>query len=370
MQIQLTIGAAIYNIEEPILRAFIEGAARQLTDETELLLIDDCSITNSGDICREYAAANSHVRYIRMEQNGGLSRVRNRTIAEAAGKWILFADGDDLLSDHFVETALRFCDADDDIIIYERLKFTEEKQAEQPCTVTDLIHLPTEAGRELSISCLCLDPTVNAKFNLPSRAFFHAAWGALYQKAFLLKNNLQFPDGQKKAQDSVFNTWTYFYAKTISYLPYIMYYYRNNAQGITHRFSADLPQVMQSLLRHHQTCIETLFPGDKDVEKRFRSHRLIANIIDNLRLNLFHKNNLKSRKQRKEEFFAFIGSEPYKTAIQYFDARESGRWEWNLPIKLVRAKRFGLLDLFVGNDTAFRLLCGADKRIEQMLHKK
>ena len=214
------------------MRAHIDGLRGQLTDETELLLIDDCSTNNSGEVCKEYADADSRIRYIRMEENGGLSSVRNRTIAEAQGKWIFFADGDDLFSEHFVETALRFQEAQEDIIIHERLKFLEQKQEEQPCTVTALTPVKEGAGRELSISCMCLDPSYGTRCGLSSRAFYHAAWGALYRKEFLVKNNLLFPVGQKKAQDAVFNTEAYFHAERIAYLPYIMYYYRGNPQGI------------------------------------------------------------------------------------------------------------------------------------------
>ena len=89
MSVKLTVGTAVYNVGEAFLRRHIEGVAKQLTCETELLLIDDCSTDNSGDVCREYAETYEHVRYIRMEKNAGLSGVRNRTIAEAAGTMII-----------------------------------------------------------------------------------------------------------------------------------------------------------------------------------------------------------------------------------------------------------------------------------------
>ena len=258
MAIRLSIGTAIYNIDEDMLRANIEGTVKQLTDETELLLIDDCSTNDSGDVCREYAEKYDRVRYVNMGKNGGLSRVRNRTVEEAAGEWIFYADGDDLLSEHFVETALRFLDPKYDIIIHERLKFTENIESDEPCTVTKLTELPAGAGRELGKSCLCLDPQIAAQFDLPSRAFYHAAWGAIYRKDFLTGKGLTFPEGQKKAQDSVFNTKAYFHAEHIAYLPYVMYFYRSNLQGITRRYNSDLPAVTKSLLGHLQSCVDTL----------------------------------------------------------------------------------------------------------------
>ena len=368
MQTKLSIGAAVYNIEEPLLREFIENVIRQLTDETELLLIDDCSKNNSGEICREYAERDGRVRYIRMEKNGGLSRVRNRTIDEAAGKWIFFADGDDLLSDHFVETALRFCETDYDIIILERLKFIDTKENDVPCSVTDLIELPHGAGRTLSISSLCLDPELGKALGLSSRAFYHAAWGALYRKGFLVQNDLRFPDGQKKAQDSVFNTRAYHAAKRIAYLPHIMYYYRNNPQGITRRYSADLPEVFRSLMQHLDDCMQEYYPNDPDVEARYCNHRVMSILMDLMRLNVFHKDNPKPRGQRKQDFLSIIDSEPYRSAIRRFDPKASGRWEWHLPVSLIKKRKFELLDLFIGKDFAFRALCGADKRLQKLLH--
>lgn len=365
MSVQLSIGTAVYNLEESFLRAHIDGLRGQLTDETELLLIDDCSTNNSGEVCKEYADADSRIRYIRMEENGGLSSVRNRTIAEAQGKWIFFADGDDLFSEHFVETALRFQEAEEDIIIHERLKFLEQKQEEQPCTVTALTPLKEGAGRELSISCMCLDPSYGTRCGLSSRAFYHAAWGALYRKEFLVKNNLLFPVGQKKAQDAVFNTEAYFHAERIAYLPYIMYYYRGNPQGITRRYSADLPQIYEALLNLLLADKQAFYPDDAQVDASFRNHRIMAIVIDNMRLNIFHKDNPLSKEQRKKDFLAFIEQEPYRSAIESFDPKASDRWEWLLTVKLLQKKNFSLLNLFAGNDVLFNKLSGAYKRLKK-----
>lgn len=369
MAIKLSIGSAVYNIEPPFLRAHIEGIKRQLTDETELILIDDCSTNESAQICKEYANSDSRIRYVKMEQNGGLSRVRNRTIQEAAGKWVFFADADDLLSDYFVKTALRFCESDKDIIIHNRLKFTTQKQEETPCEIKELIDLPENAGRDLSISCLCLDPTLARQFGLSKYAFYHAAWGMLYRKEFLTKNNLLFPAGQKKAQDSVFNTTVYFCAKKIAYLPYYMYYYRTNPGGITQRYSADYPQMAKSLLGHLDKQLETLFSNDKKVKERYLNNRLMALVMDNMRLNIFHKDNKKPKSERKQDFLKFIETEPYKNAIINFNPVKSGRYEWHLPAVLIRKKRFSLLNIFMGNNKLLGICCGIDKRLLKLFKK-
>lgn len=361
----MTIGSAVYNVDETFLRAHIENVMRQLTDETEFLLIDDCSTDDSGEICKQYAEKDDRVRYIRMEKNGGLSCVRNRTIREAAGKWILFADGDDLISDHFVGTALSFYDADQDVIIYDRLKFFGDKGEEEPCGITELAPLPKEAGRDISLSCLCLMPRVPQKYKMTNRSFFHAAWGALYRREFLLENDLLFPEGQKKAQDSVFNTEVYFKAEKIAYLPYVMYYYRKNQQGITQRYSADFPEMARAIITNQRACIQKLYPGEEEVEQLYKENRMISLAIDSMRLNYFHSDNPNPREKRKEDFLAFVASEPYKSAIDDFDAKKSGRFEWAYTVALAKKKKFAKLDYLFKHEKLFRLLQGIDSRLKK-----
>lgn len=367
MSVRLSIATACYNLNEEYLRAHIERIISQLTDETELILIDDCSTNNTGDVCKEYARSNDHVRYVRMDKNSGLSSVRNRSIEEAQGEWIFFADGDDLLSAHFVETALSFCDCDAEIIIHERLKFITELPEDAPCSVEKLVYLPEDAGRTLSISCMCLDPNIVKDLGLAKTAFFHAAWGALYRKSFLTEHDLLFPVGQKKAQDSVFNTETYYCAKKIAYLPYVMYFYRGNPEGITRRYSAQLPVYLKSLLTLLTEQQQRFFPDDADVNGRMINHRIMACTIDNMRLNIFHKDNPKSKEQRKEEFLSFIEEEPYKSAIAAFDAKTYNRQEWLFTVRQLRAKRFSVLDAVVSNDKRFNIFSGVYKRLAKIL---
>ena len=357
MSVKLSIGTAVYNVGEDYLRANIESIAKQLTDETELLLIDDCSTDNSGEICREYAAADDRIRYIKMEKNGGLSCVRNRTISEAKGKWVFFADGDDILSEHFIKTALAFSDTDYDIIIHERAIFSGEKGKENDCTVTGLTELPEGAGRELSLSCLCLKLVSPEKLNLTENAYYHSAWGALYRRDFLLSNGLKFPEGQKKAQDSVFNTYAYFYARKIAYLPYVMYYYRKDMQGITQRYSANFAEMITSLLGHHNKCIETLYNNDEGVKEIYKNNRVITFVLDAMRLSFFHKDNPEPRKKRKKEFLSFVNSEPYKSAIDGFDVNSRERPGWRsskLPVTLVRKEKFNILNIMYRHPLEFR----------------
>ena len=367
---KLTIGIAVYNVREAFLRECIEGIIKQLTDGVELLLIDDCSTDNSGDVCLEYAKDNDRVRYIRMEKNGGLSRVRNRTIAEAAGKWICFADGDDVISDYYVKTALSLSDEDEyDMITYDKVNFSSQKPDETECTAT-LHELPPDAGREISLSCLCIKPFDHAKYGMNETAAYHGAWGALYRKDFLTGKGLLFPDGQKKAQDGVFNTETYFRADRIAYLPYTMYYYRKNEEGITQRYSKDLTEIITSLIRWDTKNIDELYGGDEEVTALFKKYKVIALILDSMRLNFFHRDNHKPKKVRKAEFTEFVNTEPFRSALDEYDLENCDWWGWRLPILYAKCDKFNALEFAYRHEGLFRIYGGINSRLRKLTHKR
>lgn len=62
-----------------------------------MLLIDDGSPDNCGDICDEYALKDSRIRVFHKE-NGGVSSVRNLGLNNARGEYITFCDADDYVS--------------------------------------------------------------------------------------------------------------------------------------------------------------------------------------------------------------------------------------------------------------------------------
>lgn len=76
---------------------------RQMTDETECILVDDGS-------AEPYIADYPWLRIIR-QNNGGVSRARNTGIDNAKGEYISFIDSDDTVPDYYVEKILRRIEA-------------------------------------------------------------------------------------------------------------------------------------------------------------------------------------------------------------------------------------------------------------------
>lgn len=92
--IKLSIIIPYYDRPKYIKR-LLEVLEPQLTNETELIIVDDCSLIPLDYPC------------IRLNENsGGASIPRNVGLDRAKGKYIAFIDSDDLVSDDYIETIL------------------------------------------------------------------------------------------------------------------------------------------------------------------------------------------------------------------------------------------------------------------------
>ena len=92
----------VYKIAEYLPKC-IRSVLAQSSQDYELLLIDDGSPDNCGEICDTFAA--QHPEKIRAihQPNGGAGAARNRGIALAQGEYILFLDGDDYWEPNLLE---------------------------------------------------------------------------------------------------------------------------------------------------------------------------------------------------------------------------------------------------------------------------
>jgi len=86
-----------YNYAKTLPRA-VESVISQLSEDSELLVIDDGSTDETPAVLAELQGRYpGRFRAIR-KPNGGLSSVRNRGISEAAGSYLVFLDADDELA--------------------------------------------------------------------------------------------------------------------------------------------------------------------------------------------------------------------------------------------------------------------------------
>lgn len=82
-----------YNIA-PWLPRSLDSLLAQTHKALEIIVVDDGSADNVGEVLADYTARYPNVKAIHKE-NGGVTSARLRGVAEASGDWIGFMDGDD-----------------------------------------------------------------------------------------------------------------------------------------------------------------------------------------------------------------------------------------------------------------------------------
>lgn len=93
MNPKISIIVPIYNVEN-YLEKCIDSIVAQSFKDFELILVNDGSTDQSGEICEKYAEKDNRITVIHQE-NKGVSAARNTGINRAKGEYIGFVDPDD-----------------------------------------------------------------------------------------------------------------------------------------------------------------------------------------------------------------------------------------------------------------------------------
>lgn len=95
----------------------------------ELILVNDGSTDNSPEIIQKLEANHPEIRSID-QPNSGVAKARNTGISAATGKYILPLDGDDLISEDYIQKAVDALEANPEVkVAYcKAVKFNESGQ--------------------------------------------------------------------------------------------------------------------------------------------------------------------------------------------------------------------------------------------------
>lgn len=98
--IEVSVIVPVYNASD-YLRRCINSILEQTFKNFELILIDDGSMDDSGEICDEFATIDHRIRVIH-QRNLGVSAARNQGLNYAQGTYIMFCDADDWVREDWI----------------------------------------------------------------------------------------------------------------------------------------------------------------------------------------------------------------------------------------------------------------------------
>lgn len=235
MSVEFSIIIPVYNCAM-YLENCVSSILAQTVCDYEILLIDDGSKDESGRLCDELAARDSRIRVFHKE-NGGAASARNYGLDRAAGRYILFIDGDDTIDPDCL-MAMREAAADGTMGIFG-MSF-------------DYYRNDTVLRREL-LSCKYNGNFTPAEISEEFGGFFDdnqlsSACNKIFDRSLIERLRLRFAVGVKLYEDFDFVVRYLTQASSIICIPRPLYFYRLSADR-THldRRVADLDQLQNDL---------------------------------------------------------------------------------------------------------------------------
>lgn len=221
---RISIIVPVYNVE-----AYIEKCITSLIGQTysnlEILLVDDGSTDDSGQICDRYAEKDERICVLHKD-NGGLSDARNYGIDRAKGDLLAFVDGDDWIHPQMYELMLDILEAKNADIVTCGFEQRDEGFANRRYTLEQL-EITVLSGAE-ALSDLWTPSVV--------------AWNKLYQKKIF--DQIRYPKGKLHEDEYVIHK-IFYQCKNIAVIDKPLYFYTIRQDSIVARMT---PQRIDNTL--------------------------------------------------------------------------------------------------------------------------
>lgn len=248
---KISVIVPVYNAEKYLNRC-VDSILNQTHTNIELILVNDGSVDNSGDICDLYTTKDARVCVVH-KQNGGLSSARNAGLAVATGEYVGFVDSDD----------------DVELDMYEKLYDIAYKQ-QVDFVMSDYIRILQDGKTYLKT--LDIDAGKYDKEKIVSDLYPRLIMGkdleygpllsvchCIYRREFLERNGLTFDEKVRWSEDNIFSAFVGYYADSFYYLKGEgLYHYHSNPGTITTSYRKGAWDVYCTMNKHLRTFFSNI----------------------------------------------------------------------------------------------------------------
>ena len=210
----ISVIVPIYKVEK-YLKKCVESILEKTYSNLDIILLDDGSPDNCGDIIEEFRKKNERIRTIH-QKNGGLSDARNSGIKIAKGKYIVCIDSDDWIEKNMIEVLYKdIINTNSDISVCE---FVEEDDLQNILSAKKYNNEIIEFSSKEALKSLIKQDILT-----------NHAWNKLYKAS--LFEGIEYPKGQ--LMEDVSTTYKLFEkANKIVYQNTSLYHYIQRGTSI------------------------------------------------------------------------------------------------------------------------------------------
>lgn len=175
----ISVIVPVYKVEKYLDRC-VNSIVNQSYSDLEIILVDDGSPDNCGNLCDEWAMKDNRIKVIH-KRNGGLSDARNAGIKAATGQYIGFVDSDDWIQIDMYKDLLEAIERDNtELAVTGIVRIYENNYTHKQC-VSDHEYI--------------IENDEIIRQYLEQKTFSTAAWDKLYLSS--LFENRRFPVGKQ-----------------------------------------------------------------------------------------------------------------------------------------------------------------------------
>ena len=224
---KISIIIPVYKVE-PYIKKCLDSVITQTHTNLEILLINDGSPDNCGEICDEYTIKDSRIKVFHKE-NGGLSSALNVGLEYASGDYIGFVDSDDWIEPDMFEHLLETIQCVD-ISICSYFKNIGDVTE----SISNIKNIPNDV---IQTEQMLLYPLKRDYY----MGFCGYVWNKLYRAEVIKRSGLQFDENIKYAMDILFYETLVTQEKCVGrYTSKQLYHYRQREGAITKSESFDV----------------------------------------------------------------------------------------------------------------------------------
>lgn len=272
--ILFSIVVPIYNVEQ-----FLDKCVRSILDQTyhnfELILVDDGSTDNSGQMCDKYEKEDYRITVIH-KKNGGLVSARKAGISVAKGDYAVCVDSDDWLERKHLQELVRIAnDYSPDIICFGHYEVSEGKNKNFTVPFRKGLYKKCDLINEIYPQLIRTEVAT---------AFPPTIWAKVYKMELYRTEQLLVDDRIKIGEDAACTIPCMLRANSIYIFDKALYYYRRNNISMTKSkkpFSWDVPELIELHLRKR---VET---NEADLQQQI-SRRTVHALINVVKTQ-FHR---------------------------------------------------------------------------------
>lgn len=245
----------------PYLEKSLSSVAAQGFADCEVLCLVEEATDGSLAICREWAGRQPNARVVSLPKSGSGAAPRNHAIDHAAGRYLVFLDGDDWLLPGALQR------------IGEKLRETGELDVLAFASVSvesetaDISRTPpgSNFARGDAEGVFSGADAIRRAARHRGGGFLGYSWLNAYRTAFLRENGLYQPVGLL-LEDSEWMARVWFLAKRFAYLDESLYVYRRRPLSTTTEASS---RIVHHLVRNFRSVMD--FAASRDVPRDIKS---------------------------------------------------------------------------------------------------